>query len=85
MLYFNYNGEVVETKEKALLNKENQKLDKNLVNDTDNHYKKLKDKDSNKINFNGVSEKTITTLMDGNAMENAKKNTYQDKEIWMKE
>jgi hypothetical protein len=83
LLFINNNDSAADAKEKMLDN-ENQKLDRNLDNDTTkyHHNNKLNDKDDDKINFNGDrSGKTITVVKNNNTPNNSEENTSQYKDI----
>jgi hypothetical protein len=66
-----------------MLDNENQKLDKNLVNDANRHHNnKLNDINSNIINFNDdKTGKTITVVKKDNTINNAEGNNVKDKDI----
>jgi hypothetical protein len=78
LLLSNYNGRVKDEKDK-MLDKQNPKLDRNLINDI--NFNKLNDKDINKINSNWKGENTKTTIMDNNIIDNVKENIAQDRDI----
>ena len=80
LLDLNYNGEGKDSKEKKL-DKENQKLDKNVIYDTNKHHDGLNDKDDDNINFNSNKVgKTITVVKNNNTLNNAEGNNVQDKD-----
>jgi hypothetical protein len=81
LLDLNYYGERKDSKEK-ILDKENQRLDKSLANDTNNHhYNRINDKDSDKINYNGDRRGKTITVVNNNNTHNAKENNVKDKDI----